>query len=179
MSGHTSRASSPPRCDTAGGYGLARCDARRTVGNAVEMSHEHATAPRTGSEVSPVTRVDDPLNTRVKISLDLMLPQPYDRPPGAPESTKVPCVSLAVQRDLAAPESWKLMLPRGESVAMPEIPINEYGQSKASDREVRATRKRCDVLPKAQGRWCTDPAPSVSHDRPPGHRGDSRCMISI
>ena len=22
-------------------------------------------------------------------------------------------------------------------------------------------------------RWCTDPAPSVSHDRPPGHRGDS------
>ena len=27
-------------------------------------------------------------------------------------------------------------------------------------------------------RWCTDPAPSVSHDRPPGHRGDSRCMIS-
>ena len=28
-------------------------------------------------------------------------------------------------------------------------------------------------------RWCTDPAPSVSHDRPPGHRGDSRCMISI
>ena len=29
-----------------------------------------------------------------------------------------------------------------------------------------------------QGRWCTDPAPSVSHDRPPGHRGDSRCMIS-
>ena len=28
------------------------------------------------------------------------------------------------------------------------------------------------------GRWCTDPAPSVSHDRPPGHRGDSRCMIS-
>ena len=31
----------------------------------------------------------------------------------------------------------------------------------------------------ARGRWCTDPAPSVSHDRPPGHRGDSRCMISI
>ena len=29
-----------------------------------------------------------------------------------------------------------------------------------------------------EGRWCTDPAPSVSHDRPPGHRGDSRCMIS-
>ena len=28
------------------------------------------------------------------------------------------------------------------------------------------------------GRWCTDPAPSVSLDRPPGHRGDSRCMIS-
>ena len=28
------------------------------------------------------------------------------------------------------------------------------------------------------GRWCTDPAPSVRHDRPPGHRGDSRCMIS-
>ena len=28
-------------------------------------------------------------------------------------------------------------------------------------------------------RWCTDPAPSVSHDRPPGPRGDSRCMISI
>ena len=28
-------------------------------------------------------------------------------------------------------------------------------------------------------RWCTDPAPSVSHDRPPSHRGDSRCMISI
>ena len=27
-------------------------------------------------------------------------------------------------------------------------------------------------------RWCTDPAPSVSHDRPPGHRDDSRCMIS-
>ena len=27
-------------------------------------------------------------------------------------------------------------------------------------------------------RWCTDPAPSVSHARPPGHRGDSRCMIS-
>ena len=27
-------------------------------------------------------------------------------------------------------------------------------------------------------RWCTDPAPSVSHDRPPGPRGDSRCMIS-
>ena len=28
------------------------------------------------------------------------------------------------------------------------------------------------------GRWCTDPAPSVSHDRPPGHRSDGRCMIS-
>ena len=30
-------------------------------------------------------------------------------------------------------------------------------------------------------RWCTDPAPwllTVSHDRPPGPRGDSRCMIS-
>ena len=27
-------------------------------------------------------------------------------------------------------------------------------------------------------RWCTDPAPSVSHDRPPGHRGDSRRMIA-
>ena len=28
------------------------------------------------------------------------------------------------------------------------------------------------------GRWCTDPAPSVRHDRPPGHRSDGRCMIS-
>ena len=27
-------------------------------------------------------------------------------------------------------------------------------------------------------RWCTDPAPSVRHDRPPGHRGDRRGMIS-
>ena len=27
-------------------------------------------------------------------------------------------------------------------------------------------------------RWCTDPAPSVRHDRPPGHRSDGRCMIS-
>ena len=27
-------------------------------------------------------------------------------------------------------------------------------------------------------RWCTDPAPSVSHDRPPGHCSDGRCMIS-
>ena len=24
------------------------------------------------------------------------------------------------------------------------------------------------------GRWCTDPAPSVRHDRPPGHRSDGR-----
>ena len=23
-------------------------------------------------------------------------------------------------------------------------------------------------------RWCTDPAPSVRHDRPPGHRSDGR-----
>ena len=35
-----------------------------------------------------------------------------------------------------------------------------------------------DVAGGHQRRWCTDPAPSVSHDRPPGHRGDSRCMIS-
>ena len=26
----------------------------------------------------------------------------------------------------------------------------------------------------SRGRWCTDPAPSVSHDRPPGHRGDKQ-----
>ena len=25
-----------------------------------------------------------------------------------------------------------------------------------------------------QWRWCTDPAPSVRHDRPPGHRSDGR-----
>ena len=28
------------------------------------------------------------------------------------------------------------------------------------------------------GRWCTDPAPSVSRARPPGHRSDGRRMIS-
>ena len=26
----------------------------------------------------------------------------------------------------------------------------------------------------ATPRWCTDPVPSVSHDRPTGHRGDGR-----
>ena len=36
----------------------------------------------------------------------------------------------------------------------------------------------CPACDGTEGRWCTDPAPSVRHDRPPGHRGDSRCMIS-
>ena len=33
-------------------------------------------------------------------------------------------------------------------------------------------------MPSASRRWCTDPAPSVSHDRPLGYRGDSRRLIS-
>ena len=41
---------------------------------------------------------------------------------------------------------------------------------------VRELSRRAGV---GEWRWCTeDPAPSVSHDRHPGHRGDSRCMIS-
>ena len=44
----------------------------------------------------------------------------------------------------------------------------------------------CDALPRKGARppgtgaprWCTDPAPSVSRARPPGHRSDGRRMIS-
>ena len=43
-------------------------------------------------------------------------------------------------------------------------------------RRVRRTRSRGRRGRRRRRRWCTDPAPSVSHDRPPGHRGDSRCM---
>ena len=51
--------------------------------------------------------------------------------------------------------------------------IAETLTAAAEDLEAVATVTDDDT-----GRWCTDPAPSVSHDRPPGPRGDSRCMIS-
>ena len=43
---------------------------------------------------------------------------------------------------------------------------------------VLAQNEQDAIIKLDEGRWCTDPAPSVRHDRPPGHRGDSRCMIS-
>ena len=59
-----------------------------------------------------------------------------------------------------------------------DLPFDNRGHT-VSVMAIKATGTVTDNLGDGERRWCTDPAPSVSHDRPPGHRGDSRCMISI
>ena len=60
-----------------------------------------------------------------------------------------------------------LRLLRGIDAQFLETPF--YG----SRQMTRWLRRQGDT-----GRWCTDPAPSVSRARPPGHRSDGRRMIS-
>ena len=70
---------------------------------------------------------------------------------------------------------------RGATVVIPPArtaTVSGYGpRSPAPDRTITVVQQLGRRRWKKR-RWCTDPAPSVSHDRLPGHRGDSRCMIS-
>ena len=67
-----------------------------------------------------------------------------------------------------------LTLSQSAFAARLNVPLETYRTWDSGRREPSK-----EFLSRARTRrWCTDPAPSVSHDRPPGHRGDSRCMIS-
>ena len=55
-------------------------------------------------------------------------------------------------------------------------PAVEFGPLLGEEPAVRDIRLRARQVD--HGRWCTDPAPSVSRARPPGHRSDGRRMIS-
>jgi hypothetical protein len=80
------------------------------------------------------------------ISLDLVLPDSHDPPPGSAERRKVAAVSCTVERDLALPEIRNLLLPSWKTESMPKVTIDEHRHLVLWKDDVGPARETLDVF---------------------------------
>src|SRR3989442_2599971 len=73
----------------------------------------------------PSERYKDALHTRMRIGFDLVLPDPNNVPPSAPEPTEIPDVSQPILQNLRTPERRHGGTPPWEAVSVPEVTIDE------------------------------------------------------
>ena len=88
----------------------------------------------------------DPRDGVREIADDLMLPEPDDGPPLAPEASEVPRIAPPVALDLPLPERGKTLAPCWESIAVPKVAIDEHDDASRGEDEIWATRQRPHVL---------------------------------
>jgi len=80
------------------------------------------------------------------IVLNLMLPNSYNPPSQPPKPTEVPLVASAILLDFSSPEWLKLVFPGWESIAMPEVTVNEDRELLFYQHEVGTAWKSFDML---------------------------------
>ena len=91
----------------------------------------------------------DPLNDLEGLVLHLVLPYADNFPASTFELERVPAIPKPIAIDLRLPEWRDLMTPAGKSIAMPEVTIDEHNHPLPRKNDIRTTRKRCHMLPKA------------------------------
>jgi hypothetical protein len=75
-----------------------------------------------------------------------MLPNSHDPPSKPPKPTEVPLVTSAILLDFSSPEWLKLVFPGWESIAMPEVTVNEDRELLLYQYEVGSAWESFDVL---------------------------------
>jgi hypothetical protein len=79
-----------------------------------------------------------------------VFPNTHDAPAQGFKGRRVPHVARDVALDLATPEVIDLFAPTLEVVAMPEIAIDEHGNTRSREHDVGAPGEAADVLSEAE-----------------------------
>jgi hypothetical protein len=78
-----------------------------------------------------------------------MLPNTDDVPTHHAQFSKITAITFSIRTQFVPPKPRQLMLPRWQSVPMPEISINEYCHLGCGENKIWASWQRLHVLAKA------------------------------
>ncbi len=70
-------------------------------------------------------------------AFELALPDPNNSPARTPEAAKVSNVPRPVAGDFLLPEAGDVVFPRRKSVAMPKLTVDENGDLRLSEHNIR------------------------------------------
>ena len=88
----------------------------------------------------------DPGPDTVGVALDLMLPDPDNRPSCAPQSRVVENISATISFNLGFPFLAQLVPPSRETPAMPKIAVDEYRDPLIAKNEIRPSWEIASLL---------------------------------
>jgi hypothetical protein len=85
----------------------------------------------------------------INMKLEFVLPEADHLPSHVSELSMIPFVPLPVFRNFLLPRIGYFMLPGWKSIPVPEISIQENGDSGSTEDDVRPAGKLFDMLPES------------------------------
>lgn len=96
--------------------------------------------------VSSLQQRRNPAKTFVEIRSQFMLPQTYDVPATPSQLSEIAHVALSVSPYFCTPERLQFRFPFRQTIAVPEIPIDEYGDAVPGQNQVWTPWQRFQVF---------------------------------